>query len=91
MSLNQNIRIYKGLLAYNTPPKKFITLLINRQIYQYISKYPSEYIDNMMQNKLQEFYDNIRNSIISKETFTGKFTSLRFLTKEKFRYYTGRT
>lgn len=91
MSLNQNIRIYKGLLAYNTPPKKFITLLINRQIYQYISKYPSEYIDNMMQNNLQEFYDNIRNSIISKETFTGKFTSLRFLTKEKFRYYTGRT
>lgn len=91
MSINQNIRIQKALLAYNTPPKKFITLLINRQIYQYISKYPSAYIDNMLQNNLQEFYDNIRWTIITNEQYTGKFTSLRFLTKEKFRYYTGRT
>ena len=91
MTLNQNIRIYKGLLAYNTPPSKFISLLINRQIHQYISKYPSSYIDNMMQNNLQLLYDNIRNSIITNENYTGNFTSIRFLTKEKFKYYTGRT
>lgn len=91
MQLNQNIRIYKGLLAYNTPPKKFITLLINRQIYEYIAKYPSSYIDNMMQNNLQQFYDDIRNNIILNEKYTGRFTSLLFITKEKFKYYTGRT
>ena len=90
-SLNQNIRIYKGLLAYNTPPKKFISLLINRQIHQYISKYHSSYIDKMMQNNLQEFYNNIRNTIITNENYTGTFTAIRFLTKEKFKYYTGRT
>ncbi|MEI0491689.1 hypothetical protein R4J17_04505 [Brachyspira intermedia] len=90
-SINQNIRIYKALLAYNTPPKKFITLLINRQIHQYISKYPSSYIDDMMQNNLQDFYDDIRNNIVYNERYTGKFTSIRFLTKDKFRYFTGRT
>ena len=90
-AINQNIRINKALLAYNTPPKKFITLLINRQIHQYISKYPSSYIDNMIQNNLQAFYDNIRNNIVYNEKYTGKFTSIRFLTKEKFKYYTGRT
>lgn len=36
ISLNQNIRMYNALLSYNTPPKKFISLLINRQIHQYI-------------------------------------------------------
>lgn len=90
-SLNQNIRIYKGLLAYNTPPNKFISLLINRQIHQYISKYHSTYIDKMMQENLQEFYNNIRNTIITNENYTGTFTAIRFLTKEKFKYYTGRT
>lgn len=90
-SLNQNIRIYKGLLAYNTPPKQFISLLINRQIHQYISKYHSSYIDKMMQNNLQEFYDSIKNTIITNENYTGKFTAIKFLTKERFKYYTGRT
>lgn len=89
--LNKNIRMYKVLLNYSTPPKNFISLLINRQIYKYISKYPSSYIDNMMQNDLQKFYDDIRNNIIKNEIYTGKFTSLKFITKEKFRYYTGRT
>lgn len=91
LSINQNIRIYKALLSYNTPPKKFISILINRQIHQYVSKYPSSYIDNMLQNNLQKFYDDIRNNIINNEKYTGNFTSVRFLTKEKFKYYTGRT
>ena len=91
LSLKQNIRMYQALLTYNTPPKKFISLLINRQIHQYISKYPSSYIDNMMNNNLQKFYDDIRNNIILNEKYTGKFTSLKFLTKEKFKYFTGRT
>ncbi|KLI22172.1 hypothetical protein A9X84_09460 [Brachyspira hyodysenteriae] len=90
-SINQNIRIYKVLLTYNTPPKKFITLLINRQIHQYISKYPSSYIDDMLNNNLQAFYDDIRNNIVYNEKYTGKFTSIKFLTKDKFKYYTGRT
>ena len=90
ISLNQNIRMYNALLSYNTPPKKFISLLINRQIHQYISKYKSSYIDIMMQNNLQKFYDDIRNNVISNEKYTGTFTSFKFLTKEKFKYYTGR-
>ncbi|WP_300370685.1 hypothetical protein [Brachyspira sp.] len=89
--IKQNIRIYQALLKYNTPPKKFISLLINRQIHEYISRYNSKYIDNMLQNDLQKFYDDIKKNIIYNEKYTGKFTSLRFLTKEKFRYYTGRT
>ncbi|WP_295154590.1 hypothetical protein [uncultured Brachyspira sp.] len=90
-SLKQNIIMYQALLKYNTPPKKFIALLINRQIHQYISKYPSKYIDKMMNNNLQEFYDDIKKNIIYNEKYTGNFTSLRFLTKERFKYFTGRT
>lgn len=44
----------------------------------------------MMQNNLQKFYDDIRNNVISNEKYTGTFTSFKFLTKEKFKYYTGR-
>lgn len=88
---DSNNVVYNGIIKSNTPPENFIALLINRNIYNYISKYNSKQIDNFIKTDLQQFYNDIREDIIKTQTNTGYFKSIIFITKEKYKFYTGKT
>lgn len=87
---NSNDIVYSGVIKSSTPPENYVYLLLHKRLYDYISKNKSSYIDELMQTDLQTFYDNIREYIIKEEIYTGNFKYIRFLTKTKYKYYTGK-
>lgn len=87
---NSDDMVYNGVIKSSTPPENFIYLLLHKRLYDYMSKNKSNYIDKLMQTNLQIFYDDIKEYIFKEEIYTGNFKYIRFLTKTKYKYYTGK-
>lgn len=87
---DSNNMVYSGIIKSNTPPENYIYMLLHKRLYDYMSKNKSTYIDKLMQSDLQTFYDDIREYIFKEEIYTGNFKYIRFLSKTKYKYYTGK-
>ena len=87
---NSNNMVYNGVLKSSTPPENYVYLLLHKRLYDYMAKNKSRYIDNLMQTNLQAFYDDIREYIFKEEIYTGNFKYIRFLSKTKYKDYTGK-
>lgn len=79
-----NISFYESMLASMTPPENFVSFILNIALYEYISKYTSSYITNSIANDYKTFYKNIKTKIMESSTNMGYFTSLDFITEERF-------